>query len=278
MGFVEPLVRVALGRHVHELDVVVGGGGVKAPVGGVGKHHLLLEAQFLAFEEDPLVGGADDRLAADEQVGLNRDLPVEAGFLHPNHVGDLTQPLQPRRAHDDPELRRVVEHHRQASVIGQQPDKVDDLLLHLRDEVRSGDDQQVEAHRFGVLRQRQHILGRGVGDVGGDGPLSPDLVADDLINLHPLVQGQAPELAHPPGTPRAPDTQPADVPNVVPQRLFVQRVLGGKGSDQGGPLAAQVFPGPLPRLALRVVGHCNLLPLDDGSGLELSGARSSLSL
>ena len=81
MGVVEVEVEVTAGGTVDELDVVVGFGVSKAPVGGVGEHHLLVETELLGLGKDPLVGGADDGLLADEKVGLNGGLLVKAGLL-----------------------------------------------------------------------------------------------------------------------------------------------------------------------------------------------------
>ena len=90
--FVHGVVNVALGGAVDELDVVVLAGTVEAPVGGVGEHDLLLEAEFATLEEDPLVGCADDGGVAEEAVGLDGEVAVEAGLLDADDVGDVAEP------------------------------------------------------------------------------------------------------------------------------------------------------------------------------------------
>ena len=147
------LVDVAGRGPVYEVDVMGGARGIEAPVRGVGEHDLLLEAELLALEERPFVRRAYDGLASQTQVCLDRQLRVEAGFLHPDDVGDRADIGQALSAHDDPELRGVVEHDRERRGVCERPDVVDDLPLGLGDEVRSGDDQQVESGALGVVGQ-----------------------------------------------------------------------------------------------------------------------------
>ena len=191
----------------------------------------------------------------DQEVGIHRDLPVEAGLLHADYVGYLAYLLEPLRVQDDPELRGVVEHDRQGAVVREQVDVVDHLLLGLGDEVRGTYDQEVEADRLRVVREGQHLLDRGVADVGADGPLAAGLVADHVVDADALLAGQAPELAHAPRAAGAARAEAADVPDVGAQPLFVELVIWGEGRDEGGPMASEVLVRPLARFVTRVVCH-----------------------
>ena len=253
---IERLVEIALGGALDVLHVVVRARHVEAPVGGVGEDDLLAEAELLRLGEDPLVGGADDGLLADEQMGLNRDLLAEAGLFDADDVGDGAEALQALRAHDDAELRRVVEHDRQRGALGEGGDEFDDLVFGLRDHVGGRRDQEVVAGGLGEGGETSGFLEGGVGDVRGDGPLAGGLVGDGLDDPAALVAGQAPELAHAPTRPRAPRAQAADVADVVADGRLVDFVVGGERRGERGPLAGQIFPSPVLGLVFGIPRHC----------------------
>ena len=135
MVVVKGFVQVALAGPVNPAHVVVGAGNVKAPVGRVGEHHLLVDAQLLPLEINPLVRRADDGLAAQRQVRFDGELLVEAGLLDADDVGQFAQPRQAVDAHGDAELRRVVEHDGEVGMLGQQPHVLHHLVFDLRDHV-----------------------------------------------------------------------------------------------------------------------------------------------
>ena len=154
---VERLVQVALAGPLDPAHVVVGPGYVEAPVRRVGEHHLQVDAQLLPLEVDPLVGRADDGVSPQGQVSLDGKLLVEAGLLHPHHVGQFAQPRQPVDAHGDAELRRVVEHDGQVGVVRKQPHVFHHLVLYLGHHEGWRHDEQVVAQPLGMGGQRQHF-------------------------------------------------------------------------------------------------------------------------
>ena len=105
------------------------------------------------------------------------------------------------------------------------------------------------------VRQRQHLFGGGVGDVGADRPVAPGLVADDVVHASTLLARQAPELAHRPCASTPMSAQRADMANVSAQPLFVDLIVGCERGHEGRPLAAQVLTRPVHGLAFRVLSH-----------------------
>ena len=168
-------------------------------------------------------------------------------------------------------------------LIGQQSYVVLDLLLGLGDHVRRGGNQQVEPGLLRVVGEREHLLVGGVGDVRADGPVAAGLVGHHVEHAHPLLAGQAPELAHAPGAAAAVCAKLPDVPDVAAQPLLVQLIVRREGRHQGGPLSAEVFARPVQGLVLGVLGHVVSLPacsalwfvLCDSPGLA-SGIRARL--
>ena len=74
-------------------------------------------------------------------------------------------------------------------------------------------------------------------------------------NVQPLLVGQAPELAHAPGTAGPRGAQAADVADVALHPLPVKAVVWGKGRNQRGPLPLECLPSPLLGLMLAVSCH-----------------------
>ena len=163
--------------------------------------------------------------------------------------------MQALGRHDYAELGRVVKHDGQVGVVRQQPDVVHHLRLSLGNHVGRSHHQQIDAGGLSVIGQGDHVLGGGVGDMGGGQPLAPGFVGHGVHDPNSLLKGKAPELPHAPGASATPGTQLADVADIMPHSRFVKSILRSEGCDQRGPLAPQILPSPVLGLILLVVGH-----------------------